>query len=50
MVRHVREFVSEDAAELALVEDLQDALRHRDGSVGGVPPVANAFGCTISDT
>ena len=30
--------MGEDAAELALVEDLEDPLRHRDRRVLGVPP------------
>ena len=45
----VRELVREHSAELTLVEDLQDALRHRDRGVArGCGPVAKAFGCCIS--
>src|SRR5919204_560852 len=37
-VGDVRELVGQDAAKLTFVEDLQDALCHRDGGVVGVPP------------
>ena len=45
-LRDVRELVREHAAQLVLVDDLQEALRHRDrGVVLGLRPVAKALGC-----
>src|SRR5437588_233977 len=35
VVRHVRQLVGQHPAELALVAELEDALRHRDGRVMG---------------
>ena len=49
-LRDVRELVGEDAAELALVQDLQDALRDGDRRVLRAAAVANALGCCMSET
>ena len=43
-VLDVRELVRDDALELALIEEADDAFGRRDGRVLGLRPVANAFG------
>ena len=43
-IGHVRELMGQDAAELALVQDLHDALGDRDLGVGGIPARGEGVG------